>query len=200
VDAEVSFQKVQQSKGLVQLDAQAKAMIEGLALLRAQVAAKEVEVQALRSYATEHNPDLELAERELSSLRGEAGQLEQRNHSSGFADLGLGDVPGAGMEYLRAEHDVKYRQTMFDLLIKQYDAARLDEAKDAAIIQVVEPAIAPDRKSSPKRALIVFLLTTAGLFAAGLVVLLAWWNKSAQSDPRTASQLSGLRHAVTGKA
>jgi tyrosine-protein kinase Etk/Wzc len=199
VDAEVSFQKVQQSKGLVQLDAQAKAMIEGLALLRAQVAAKEVEVQALRSYATEHNPDLELAERELSSLRGEAGQLEQRNHSSGFADLGLGDVPGAGMEYLRAEHDVKYRQTMFDLLIKQYDAARLDEAKDAAIIQVVEPAIAPDRKSSPKRALIVFLLTTAGLFAAGLLVLLARWNKSVQSDPRAASQLSGLRHAVTGK-
>jgi tyrosine-protein kinase Etk/Wzc len=199
VDAEVSFQKVQQSKGLVQLDAQAKAMIEGLALLRAQVAAKEVEVQALRSYATEHNPDLELAERELSSLRGEAGQLEQRNHSSGFADLGLGDVPGAGMEYLRAEHDVKYRQTMFDLLFKQYDAARLDEAKDAAIIQVVEPAIAPDRKSSPKRALIVFIFTTAGLFAAGLLVLLAWWNKSAQSDPRTASQLSGLRHAVTGK-
>lgn len=199
VDAEVSFQKVQQSKGLVQLDAQAKAMIEGLALLRAQVAAKEVEVQALRSYATEHNPDLELAERELSSLRGEAGQLEQRNHSSGFADLGLGDVPGAGMQYLRAEHDVKYRQTMFDLLIKQYDAARLDEAKDAAIIQVVESAIAPDRKSSPKRALIVFLLTTAGLFAAGLLVLLAWWKKSVQSDPRTASQLSGLRHAVTGK-
>jgi tyrosine-protein kinase Etk/Wzc len=75
----------------------------------------------------------------------------------------------------------------------------LDEAKDAAIIQVVEPAIAPDRKSSPRRALIVFLLTTAGLFAAGLLVLLAWWNKSVQSNPRTASQLSGLRHAVTGK-
>ncbi len=199
VDSEASFQKVQQSKGLVQLDAQAKAMIEGLALLRAQVAAKEVEVQALRSYATEHNPDLEMAERELSSLRGEAGQLEQPNHASGFADLGLGDVPGAGMEYLRAEHEVKYRQTMFDLLIKQYDAARLDEAKDAAIIQVVEPAIAPDRKSSPKRGLIVLLLTTAGLFAAGLLVLLAWWNTSAQSDPHTATQLSGLRHAVTGK-
>jgi uncharacterized protein involved in exopolysaccharide biosynthesis len=199
IDAEVSFQQVQQNKGLVQLDAQAKAMIEGVALLRAQVAAKEVEVQALRSYSTEHNPDLELAERELSSLRGEAAQLEQRNHVSGFADLGLGDVPGAGMEYLRAEHEVKYRQTMFDLLIKQYDAARLDEAKDAAIIQVVEPAIAPDRKSSPQRALIVLLFTAAGLFAAGLLVLFAWWNKAVQSDPRTASQMSGLRHAITGK-
>ena len=174
-------------------------MIEGLALLHTHVAAKEVEVQTLRSYATEHNPALELAERELSSLQGEAARLVQRNHSSGFADLGLGDVPGAGMEYLRAEHEVKYRQTMFDLLVKQYDAARLDEAKDAAIIQVVEPAIAPDRKSSPKRALIVLLFTAAGLFTTGLLVLVAWWNKSAQADPRTASHLRGLRDAVMGK-
>ena len=199
IDAEVSFQQVQQSKGLVQLDAQAKAMIEGLALLRAQVAAKEVEVQALRSYSTEHNPNLELAERELSSLRGEAAQLEQRNHSSGFTGLGLGDVPGAGMAYLRAEHEVKYRQTMFDLLIKQYDAARLDEAKDAAIIQVVEAAIAPDRKSSPKRVLIVVCFTVAGVLAGCLLVPLLCWKQYAQSDPRTASQLSGLRRAVTGK-
>ena len=143
--AELDFQQVQQSKGLVQLDAQAKAMIESLALLHAQVAAREVEVQALRSYSTEHNPELELAESELSSLRAEAARLEQRNRPTGFAGLGLGDVPAAGMEYLRAEHEVKYRQAIFDLLLKQYDAAKLDEAKDAAIIQVVEPAIEPEQ-------------------------------------------------------
>jgi tyrosine-protein kinase Etk/Wzc len=199
VAAELVFEQVQQSKGLVELDAQAKAMIEGLAELRAHVAAKEVEVQTLRTYATEHNPALERAERELSSLQAEAARSVQRNHSSGFGDLGLGDVPGAGMEYLRAEHEVKYRQIMFDLLIKQYDAARMDEAKDAAIIQVVEPAIAPDRKSSPKRALIVVLFTAAGLFTAGLLALLAWWNQSAQSDTRVASHLSGLRDAIMGK-
>ncbi len=199
VAAELLFEQVQQSKGLVELDAQAKAMIEGLAELRAHVAAKQVEVQTLRTYATEHNPALERAERELSSLQAEAARSVQRNHSSGFGDLGLGDVPGAGMEYLRAEHEVKYRQIMFDLLIKQYDAARMDEAKDASIIQVVEPAIAPDRKSSPKRALIVVLFTAAGLFTGGLLALLAWWNKSAQSDTRIACHLNGLRDAVMGK-
>ena len=70
VAAELAFQQVQQRKGLVQLDAQAKAMIESLALLRAQVAAKEVEVQALRSYSTEHNPDVELAEANWLSPAG----------------------------------------------------------------------------------------------------------------------------------
>jgi tyrosine-protein kinase Etk/Wzc len=198
VGAEVSFQQVQQRKGLVQLDAQAKAMIESLALLRAQVTAREVEVQALRSYSTEHNPELELAEGELSSLRAEGARMEQRNHSSGFTDLGLGDVPGAGMEYLRAEHELKYRQAMFDLLLKQYDAAKLDESKDAAIIQVVEPAIEPDRRSSLKPPLMILLFTLGGAFAGCLLALLLWWKECLQSDPRMAKQLGTLRSAFVG--
>lgn len=196
--AELHFQQVQESKGLVQLDAQAKAMIESLALLHAQVAAREVAVQALRSYSTEHNPELELAERELSSLRAEAAQLEQRNHSSGFAGLGLGDVPVAGMEYLRAEHEVKYRQAIFDLLLKQYDAAKLDEAKDAAIIQVVEPAIEPDRISSPKPALVISLCTLGGVFIGCLLALLWWWKEVLQSDASMAQQLRNLKCVLLG--
>ena len=193
---ELHFEQVQQKKGLVQLDVQAKAMIEGLALLRAQVAAREVEVQALRSYSTEHNPELELAEGELASLRAEAAQLEQRNHSSGFADLGLGDVPGAGMEYLRAEHELKYQQAIYDVLMKQLDAARLDEAKDAAIIQVVEAAIDPDRRSSPKRALILVLTTFLGMLSGCIVVLILWWKELARFYPRAASRIQGLQNAL----
>ncbi len=99
VSAEASFLQIQENKGLVQLDAQAKVMIESLAVLRAQVAAKQVELQALRSYSTENNPDVELAERELSSLQAEVSRLEQHNHSAGTGDIGLEDVPGAGLEY-----------------------------------------------------------------------------------------------------
>jgi len=195
VGAEASFQQVQQSKGLVQPDAQAKAIIESLALLRAQVTAREVEVQALRSYSTEHNPQLELAEGELSSLRAESARMEQRNHSAGSADLGLRDVPGAGMEYLRAEHELKYRQAMFDLLLRQYDAAKLDESKDAAIIQVVEPAIEPDRKSEPKRAVILAISAALGLIVGCLWACLLWMKELAHADPQTAAQLWALKNA-----
>ena len=193
--AEQSFQQVQQSKGLVQLDAQAKAMIEGLALLRAQVAAREVEVQALRSYSTEHNPELELAEGELSSLRAEAARLEQRNHSSGFADLGLRDVPGAGMQYLRSEHELKYLQATFDLLLRQYDAAKLDESKEAAIIQVVEPAIEPDRQSSPRPAPIILLFSLGGLLAGCAFALLGWWTELLQFDPAATKRFAEFDRA-----
>ena len=166
VAAELSFQQLQQKKGLVQLDAQAKATIEGLAALRAQVAAKQVEVQALRLSSTESNPDVQLAENQLSTLEAQTSQLEQRNHSSGAGELGLQDVASAGLDYLRAEHELQYQQMVFDQLLKQYDVARLDEAKEAAVIQVVESATPPDRKSSPHRILIVLAFAMLGFLGA----------------------------------
>jgi tyrosine-protein kinase Etk/Wzc len=199
VSAELTFQRIQQSKGLVQLDAQAKAMIEGFAQLRALVAAKQVDVQALRSYSTENNPDVQLAERQLSSLQAEASRLEQSNHSTGFAEMGLADVPGAGLEYLRADHELRYRQALFDMLMKQYDVARLDEAKDAAIIQVVEPAIEPDGKSSPKRALILELFTMVGFLGGCILARILWWKELVQSDPVANGRFERLRRALWGQ-
>jgi uncharacterized protein involved in exopolysaccharide biosynthesis len=197
--AEIAFQQVQQKKGVVQPDAQARAMIESVTELRAQVAAKEVEVQALRSFSTEKNPEVQLAERELSSLQSEAAQLKQKSHSSGFSDLGLEDVPEAGAEYLKAEHELAYEQTLYDMLMKQYDAARLDEAKDAAVIEVVEPAFEPDHRSSPRRTRILVVYTFMGFFAACLLSLLLWRIELMQSDPDLARQLQPLKNAVIGR-
>ena len=199
VAAELAFQQVQQQKGLVQLDAQAKAMIESLSVLRAQVAAKQVEVQALRSYSTELNPDVQLAERELASLQAEESRLEQSNHSPGIAGLGLGNVPAAGLEYLRASHELQYQQALFDMLMKQYDAAKLDESKDAAIIQVVEPAIDPDQKSFPERGRIMVQFTIGGFLAGCFLALLPWWKKLLQADPDRSRKLQELRHALSRK-
>jgi uncharacterized protein involved in exopolysaccharide biosynthesis len=196
IAAELSFQEVQKSKGLVQLETQGKALIEGLADLRAHVAAKQVELQALQSYSTENNPDVQLAERELSSLQAEEYRMGQRDHSSSRFDIGLGDVQGAGMDFLRAEHELKYRQTMFDLLIRQYDVAKLDESKEAAIVEVLEPAIAPEERSSPKRTRIVLGFAAAGLLAGGLWVVVLWWMENVQSDTYSGKRLEDLRRAI----
>jgi tyrosine-protein kinase Etk/Wzc len=199
LSAELAFQQVQQKRGLVQPEDQAKAVIGSIAALHAKIAAKQVEVEALRSYSTERSPELQIAESELSSLQAEASKLEQQSHSSSFGDFGLADVPGAGLEYLRAEHDAKYTQALFDLLMKQYDAARLDEAKEAAIIQVVEPAIEPDRKSAPKRVTIVLISGILGLVAGCISALFMWWKELVQYDPRLARQLSDFQDALVGR-
>jgi uncharacterized protein involved in exopolysaccharide biosynthesis len=199
IAAELAFEQVQQQKGLVQLDAQAKAMIESLTALRAQVAAKQVEVQARRSYSTEQNPDVQLAERELASLQAEEARLEQSNHAPGIAGLGLGNVPAAGLEYLRAAHELQYQQALFDMLMKQYDAAKLDESKDAAIIQVMEPAIEPDRKSAPKRLTILLISAFLGFFSGCVIAMFLDWLKRKKAQPEGAEALYRLRCALTGK-
>lgn len=190
--AEVAFQQVQQKRGLVQLDAQAKATIGLLAGLHAQVSAKQVELQAIRSYSTEHNPDVQLTESQLSSLEQEVSSLEQRGHPAGSLDLGLQDVAGAGIEYLRAEHELEYRQILFDLLLKQYDVARLDEAKDAAVVQVVEPAIAPDRRSAPKRGLMIMMFTLLGIVAACCYLFMTDYSRKNPQLARSLAEFSSV--------
>jgi uncharacterized protein involved in exopolysaccharide biosynthesis len=171
VNAELAFQQIQKQKGLIQLDAQAKALITSLADLHAEVTDKEVQLQALRSYSTEQNPEVQLLESQLASLQEQTAKLEERSGSPQSGGMDLGDVAGAGADYLRAEHELEYRQALFDLLLKQYDAARWDESRNAAVIQVVEQAIPPDHKSAPRRTLIVLVFAALGLFGAWFYIL-----------------------------
>ena len=130
VAAELAFQQVQQQKGLVQLDAQAKAMIEGLA-----APSRTGRSQASRGAGAALLFDGAKSRRAIGGegnwprFRPRKARLEQSNHSPGIAGLGLGNVPAAGLEYLRASHELQYQQALYDMLMKQYDAAKLDEVK-----------------------------------------------------------------------
>jgi len=199
IQAEVAFQQIQQTKGLLRLDTQAGMIIGSLAAMRGQIAAKEIQLQALRSYSTEHNSDVQLVERELATMQAEATQMEQHSQANSYSDMGLKDVPKAGMEYIHAQRELQYQEALYDTLMRQFEAARLDESKEAAVIQVVEPAIPPERKSAPKRWLLLPLFTFGGLFAGCLLAQLAWWLKRAQSDPEHATQLRGLKCALTSR-
>ena len=114
--------------------------------------------------------------------------------------MGLADVPEASMAYLRAEHELQYQQILYDLLVKQLDAARMDEAKQAAVIQVVEPAIEPERRTSPKRSLIVLESIMIGFFLGCLVALARWTLERKLSDPEAAKSLAEFKSALFGKS
>jgi len=202
-DAEQELKQTEQKTGLIQLDGQAKAIIESVVKLRALIAAKEVALHAMRLFSTEQNPDVLLGEEQLSGLREQLTLLEK--HSGGTGDgLGnvqvpTGNVPEAGLQYIRKLRDVKYAETMFELLAKQYEAARLDEAKTAAVIQVVDPAIPPDRKSSPQRSLIVAAATLFGFFSSCVYGLLAEALHRMRLEPESNARLVALRTAISNR-
>jgi len=194
VAAETAFQQVEQTRGVIQPTDQARVIIGSLASLRAGITEKKVELQALRSYSTDRNPQVQLAENELAALQAAEDRMAQKQHTGGFSNLGLGDVPGAGLDYLKAQHELLYRQTLFDLLIKQYDAAKLDEAKSATVIRVVATAIPPDRKASPQRILIILLSLLAGIVISCSGVYL---NELLRKNPGVTRSIADLRSALT---
>jgi uncharacterized protein involved in exopolysaccharide biosynthesis len=122
--------------------------------------------------------------------------MATRNNTNGFADLGLKQVSGAGLEYLQADHELRYRQALFDVLLKQLDTAKLDEAKDSAIIQVVEPAIMPERRSAPRRALVLLTWVFIGVAASFAVVLVQFWQRMARRNRRLQDRLKNFRAAL----
>jgi len=162
--AEEEIKSFQQRTGLFQVDAQARAIIEGIARLRAVIAAKEVEAKVLRSFATAQNPDLNRVEEEIRALRSELQKTETTKGAGFDPIMSSGRVPEMGTEYLRKVRQLKYNETLFELLSKQYELAKLDEARDAVVIQVIDRAVPPERKSGPQRALIVVLSAFIALF------------------------------------
>ena len=196
-DAEEALKRTQQKTGLIQLDGQARAVIESVAQLRGQVAAKQVQIRAMHQFAAEQNPDLQLAEQELAGLRSELARMGSGSGgSSGDLLMPKGSVPEAGLDYVRKLRDMKYNETIFELLAKQFEIAKIDEARQGSVVQLVDKAIAPDKKSFPNRVLIVACSTIAGLALAIFWVLFSEALRFARKDPRHREQLNALARSL----
>jgi uncharacterized protein involved in exopolysaccharide biosynthesis len=196
--SELALKKAQEKSGLLQPDAQARAIIQSAADMRAQVALHEVQVQAMRTYATPGNPDLRRAEEELAGLRAELAKLERNTGEigNGNTELPTRQLPQAELEYIRRARDLKYHEALYDFLSKQLEAARLDEAKDAVVVQVVDRAVVPERKSSPHRILIVLMTAIAAFIVSCVGVLLAEIVRRKQQDPQDRERLALLRNSL----
>ncbi len=196
--AELALKQVQEKSGLIQPDAQGKTMIAGIADLRAQVAGHEVQLQTMRSYATPNNPDLKRAETELAGLRGELAKLERAKTTVGNGNIEIParQMPESELEYLRRARELKYHEALYEFLGKQLEAARIDESQNAILVQVVDRAVEPEKKSGPKRMLIVLVSTITAFVLACLGVLIAESLRRKEQDPIEGLRLGLLRRSL----
>lgn len=137
--------------------------LEALARLRAQITVQEIKLASMRTAMTDSNPDFRVALQELGAMRAELAKAEQNSTTK---------ASGEGAEYIAKFRDFKYHETLFELMAKQFEIARLDEAREGTTIQVLESARPPERKSRPKKALIAVLTTMAVFFVMTIFVLL----------------------------
>lgn len=183
-EAETALRKTQERTGMIQPEGQVSAIMNTVTQVKASIAAKEVQLEAMRSYATEQNPLYQRTSQELAGLKAQLAKLETGKESAGDVMVPTGKVPQSGLEYLRRLRDVKYQETIFELLSKQYELARIEEAKDSSQIQVLDKAEAPELKSKPKRAQITMLGLFGGLAIGILLAFLRDRISSAKQSGR----------------
>ncbi|MCU1294451.1 MAG: hypothetical protein JWP08_3301 [Bryobacterales bacterium] len=169
--AEIALRDTQQFNGLVVPTGQAEALIRSASQLHAEILSREAQLAGMRTYVAGENPRFQVVNRELGALRTELATLERGEHVAGTPEVPVGKLPQAGLEYLRKYREVKYHEGLYEALSKQYEAARLDEAKAAPLIQVIDGAVVPERRSWPPRTLIILISALLAALLSSLWIL-----------------------------
>jgi len=204
VDAKDELMKVeeqmkgfQEKTGVLHIEEQAKAIIEGIAELKAEIVAKEVEIRAMRAFITENNPELQAAEEALKGMKMELSKIESKEGKMYDPLMPTGRMPEVGTEYLRKLRDLKYNETLYEILVKQYELAKLDEGQDAVIIQVVDEAIPPEKRAKPRRVLMVIFATFSAFALSILIAFFVEYMKKTSVDPQNKDMIEEIRkHAI----
>jgi tyrosine-protein kinase Etk/Wzc len=183
--AEDAMKKTQAKTGVIQVESQTSLAVATVAQLKAQITAGEVALERLKMGAAPQNPELLRAETEVAALREQLRRAEQAPRSGGDPMLSTSALPSSGLEYLRRLRDLKYHEFLFEMLSKQYEAARIDESKIAPALQVVDVAVPPDQKSGPHRGLIIVFGVVASLTFASVGV----WIRHGVRDTGSAGRL-----------
>jgi uncharacterized protein involved in exopolysaccharide biosynthesis len=182
-DAQAALQAAGFNEGT--LRAEPRAAAEAYARLRAEVTAAEVRLQTMRAYLSETSAEFIQAQNVLGALRAQLSRLESTN------------TPNSSGDYISKFRDFKYYETLFELFAKQFELARVDESREGALVQVVDAATPPERKSKPKRALIaaVAVVLTFGVLSVLLLarLLLASTPLDLSGAPRLRTLVKRLR-------
>jgi uncharacterized protein involved in exopolysaccharide biosynthesis len=175
--AEDALRRFQEKNQAIVLPEQTRGAIEAAARIKGEIIASEVQLQVMRSYATEANPDVMAVVRRLDELRRQLGNMqygEERGRvvlTNDRKDIYVppSRLPEVGLEFTRLFRNVRVQETLYTLLLQQLEQARLAEARDVPLVQVLDQPIPAERHSRPRLLLYTAIATAAGLLAAVLV-------------------------------
>ncbi len=167
--------------------------VAAVASLKAQVTAQEVKLGAMRGYLAESAPDFKQAMAELANLRAQLAKQAKQDEGEAPASTGALAGKDGKADYITNYRNFKYYETLYELFAKQYELARVDESREGAVIQVLDAAQPPERKSKPKKALIAIIATLASGFALLLFVFVRQALRNGSQDEETAKKLAAIR-------
>lgn len=174
VKVENNLKEFQTQNRTVAIEAQSRAMIEAAATIQAQIMAQEVQLQVMGTYLSAEHPEVSRVQSSLAELRKqlrimESGKSGKERMAEDRLRPAITSVPALALEYGRLARDLKVQETLYALLMSQYEQAKIAEARDTPTVQVLDPAIPAERKSRPSIRLNVFI---AGMLS--LLIAICW--------------------------
>jgi uncharacterized protein involved in exopolysaccharide biosynthesis len=159
--------------------------VAAVAGIQAAITAQEVKMGAMRGYLAETAPEFKQAYFELANLKSQLAKQEKNAPE-------YGNKTAQG-DYVSKYREFKYNETLFELFAKQFEIAKVDESREGAVIQILDAAQAPERKSKPKKALIAIVATFSAGFSLLLFVFFRQTLKNATKDQEVANKLNRIK-------
>lgn len=192
--AERKFSQYASKNATLDVPEQTRAMVESGAILQAQVIAAQSEVEGLQQIYTPNNVRVRTAQARLDELQRKLQELGgvaygDALHPAGSQDQQLyppiRQLPILGVEWANLYREVKIEETVFELLTTQCELARMEEARQTPVLNIVDPASFPERKSFPPRLVLIVASTWLCVILAALwTLVLEYWRNMSYSDPR----------------
>ncbi len=171
-----AMQAFQERNGVIEIESQAAAFMESVGEASGQIAEAEVRYDALRSQYGDENPDVQTARAALESARRSLGSLTGGGEA--VMPVPMNQLPAVGRQYAAIFQELETQKQIVTALRPMYEQAVLSERRDADAVQVLDTAIAPSKKSEPRRSILVISMTAAaGILACLLVLAVSWWRQ-----------------------
>jgi len=165
----------QERNRAVALQDQTRGAIEAAARLKGEITAAEVQLQVIRNFATEANPEVVVLKRRIDEMRRQLAQM-QYGDGAPLRKPPMGDrrdfivplpkVPEVGLELAKLTREVKEHETLVALLTQQLEQAKIAEARDLPVVQVLDRAVPAERPSRPRLGLNLMIAGVAGLLVS----------------------------------
>jgi capsule polysaccharide export protein KpsE/RkpR len=167
--AQAELQQFQERNGLLEIEAQATALMGALGEAQGEIARAEVQYEALRSQLGDDNPDVQSALAGLTSARAARDRLTGGGEA--VMPVPIRQLPAVGREYAQIYQELRTQEEILKVVRPLYEQAALSESRQASAVQVLDPAIPPERKAEPRRSLIVLSAMVASVLLATLLLL-----------------------------
>jgi uncharacterized protein involved in exopolysaccharide biosynthesis len=155
IDAQTALQQSGFNPGA--LNTEPRSAADQYARIKAEATTTEVKLQALRSSRAENSPEIRQQVSTLDALRAQLARLEDN----------ATQVGDQSPDYVSKYREFKYQDTLFGLMARQYELARVDESREGGLIQVIDPGLPAELKSKPRRSLMAVGFALAGALLSG---------------------------------